>query len=658
MDGETPANPDNPTASRGQILVLDGTRAGTLEGIDRQAYDGTPLPVGPDDLQRAEITTRDIDRGELPALPAQGDHRGARRFRKTLRGKLVDGPGGPTVVARRRRAARSRPRRAPRRRDPPGAGHRSGHGGGRRHEPGRRPRPRPPRATSASRRCPPPSCPASGCAPTCPTRSSSPSASPAPPPTPTAPSTSSGPAGPGSIAIVNRRQSDLTDKADGVLYTSDGRDVEMSVASTKAFYAQIAAGFLLAWAIAERGRRSRSSPTLVDALRDLPAQLEATVARRPQIAAAAQQLAPSQPLLGHRRQRHQPHRRRGAADQALRALLQVDRLRRHRGQEAHRPVVRAADPRVRRRARRLDRRRRGQGGGDLPGPQGGADRDRHRGRGALRRGPPGRSRVPAAHPQLAFVLSAMVGHLFGYEAALAIDAQARPLREARAAIEDEVGGVRRPRRRGPPANRSAARSPRPPSASSTACAPGATTATSRPARPCGWRRCSATPSASPRSTPTRPSTAHRHAGGRGRRPHRRAHPRHRGAHPPGRRHQAPGQDRHRRHLPHRRDAAAAGAGAGRARGRRRPRPAHLPDAAHAGRPRPRRRRGHRLHPLRDRGRPGRRRGARRRRRPRRHRPRHPDAHRPSRRPAGHQAPRRPRAAGVRHPRPATTGARS
>ena len=52
------------------------------------------------------------------------------------------------------------------------------------------------------------------------------------------------------VAIVNRRQSDLTDKADGVLYTSDGRDVEMSVASTKAFYAQIAAGFLLAWAIA------------------------------------------------------------------------------------------------------------------------------------------------------------------------------------------------------------------------------------------------------------------------------------------------------------------------------------------------------------------------------------------------------------------------
>ena len=43
--------------------------------------------------------------------------------------------------------------------------------------------------------------------------------------------------------------------------------------------------------------------------------------------------------------------------------------------------------------------------------------------------------VPEVHPALAFVLSAMAGHLFGYEAALAIDAQALPLREVRANIE-------------------------------------------------------------------------------------------------------------------------------------------------------------------------------------------------------------------------------
>ena len=67
------------------------------------------------------------------------------------------------------------------------------------------------------------------------------------------------------LAIVNRRNSDLVDKADGVLYTSDGRDVEMAVPSTKAFYAQIAAGYLLALAHRRRGRR-RSIPTVLHEL--------------------------------------------------------------------------------------------------------------------------------------------------------------------------------------------------------------------------------------------------------------------------------------------------------------------------------------------------------------------------------------------------------
>ncbi len=59
-----------------------------------------------------------------------------------------------------------------------------------------------------------------------------------------------------TLAIVNRRDSDLTFKVDGVLYTSSGRDVEMSVASTKAFYAQIVAGALLGLAVVRiSGRR-------------------------------------------------------------------------------------------------------------------------------------------------------------------------------------------------------------------------------------------------------------------------------------------------------------------------------------------------------------------------------------------------------------------
>ena len=48
-----------------------------------------------------------------------------------------------------------------------------------------------------------------------------------------------------TLAIVNRRDSDVTFKVDGVLYTSTGRDIEMSVASTKAYYSQIVAGSIL-----------------------------------------------------------------------------------------------------------------------------------------------------------------------------------------------------------------------------------------------------------------------------------------------------------------------------------------------------------------------------------------------------------------------------
>lgn len=57
--------------------------------------------------------------------------------------------------------------------------------------------------------------------------------------------------GAATLAIVNRRNSDITYKADGVLYTSDGRDIEMSVASTKAFYAQVVAGALLSLKLAQ-----------------------------------------------------------------------------------------------------------------------------------------------------------------------------------------------------------------------------------------------------------------------------------------------------------------------------------------------------------------------------------------------------------------------
>ena len=106
MDGETPADPDEPDRQPGpghRAATADG--AGTLDGHRRGwSYDGTELPVAEDELVTAEITTRDIDRGDHAALPAQGDHRGARRsFRKTLRGKLVERDGRSAGRPRTRR---------------------------------------------------------------------------------------------------------------------------------------------------------------------------------------------------------------------------------------------------------------------------------------------------------------------------------------------------------------------------------------------------------------------------------------------------------------------------------------------------------------------------------------------------------------------------
>lgn len=62
-----------------------------------------------------------------------------------------------------------------------------------------------------------------------------------------------------TLAIVNRRDSDLTFKVNGVIYTSSGRDIEMSVASTKAFYSQIVAGAILGLHItALTGKRDKT----------------------------------------------------------------------------------------------------------------------------------------------------------------------------------------------------------------------------------------------------------------------------------------------------------------------------------------------------------------------------------------------------------------
>lgn len=97
-----------------------------------------------------------------------------------------------------------------------------------------------------------------------------------------------------TLAIVNRRDSDLTFRTDGVIYTSSGRDIEMSVASTKAFYSQIVAGAILGLHLARiTGRRN---PDFVSReirhLLDLPSKMQTILSSQTLIEASARRLAP------------------------------------------------------------------------------------------------------------------------------------------------------------------------------------------------------------------------------------------------------------------------------------------------------------------------------------------------------------------------------
>ncbi|HEX9338591.1 MAG TPA: SIS domain-containing protein, partial [Pseudonocardiaceae bacterium] len=95
------------------------------------------------------------------------------------------------------------------------------------------------------------------------------------------------------VAIVNRRDSDLVAKSDGVLYTSDGRDIEMAVASTKAFYAQVAAGMLLGIAIAKEigTLDEQAEDTRLRLLAEMPDKLEQLATTRTAIATVAERTA-------------------------------------------------------------------------------------------------------------------------------------------------------------------------------------------------------------------------------------------------------------------------------------------------------------------------------------------------------------------------------
>jgi glucosamine--fructose-6-phosphate aminotransferase (isomerizing) len=444
MDGETPSDPDNPTASRGQIIELRADLAGTPEGVLRWSYDGTELPVTADDVQTAAVTTRDIDRGSFPHFLLKEVTASPTSFRTTLRGKLVEDDDGirvvlgPETVPQRVRAA-LRDGRVDRV-VVIGQGTAAIAGESLAHHLGDLLAESDVQveATLATE--------LSGFA----LRADMSD-------TLVIAISQSGTTtdtnrtvdlvrsrGATVIAIVNRRGSDLTDKADGVLHTSDGRDVEMSVASTKAFYSQVAAGLLLAQAIADEvpGGARADSPgqqELLRALRDLPARMTEALGVREAAAAAARSFAPSRrywAIVGNGVNHIAAREIRVKLSELCYKSIACD------GTEDKKHIDLSCEPMIVVCAAGLS----GSTADDVAKEV--AIFRAHKAAPIVIASEGDRSfgaalavlSVPDTHPRLAFVLATMAGHLFGYEAALAIDAQAQPLREARAAIDRAVAG--------------------------------------------------------------------------------------------------------------------------------------------------------------------------------------------------------------------------
>lgn len=96
-------------------------------------------------------------------------------------------------------------------------------------------------------------------------------------------------------SIVNRRNSPLVLKSHSHIYTSNGRDVEMAVASTKAFYSQVTAGAIIALILASELKTL--SPEQIEknlaALESLPQKIEAVLDRQDVIGRCAHEYAPA-----------------------------------------------------------------------------------------------------------------------------------------------------------------------------------------------------------------------------------------------------------------------------------------------------------------------------------------------------------------------------
>ncbi|NBT21469.1 MAG: SIS domain-containing protein, partial [Actinobacteria bacterium] len=293
MDGESLAHADNPS-SRGQVVVLDAAHAGEAEGIQLVAYDGTALSMGNHNMLTAEVTTRDIDRGAHSHFLAKEITEAPRSFAKTLRGRVTESGGLLTVSLDDsqlpQRIVDELSSGALRRIRVIGQGTAAIAG---------RSLANLLRAlTGDSLRID--ALPATELSGFGLSLDMSDTLIVAISQSGTTTDTNrtvdlARSRGARVLAIVNRRGSELTAKADGVIYTSDGRDVEMSVASTKAFYAQVAAGALLACAVAQALGTGQADDRaqLLAGLRALPDAMNTVLASRSKVADAARTFATS-----------------------------------------------------------------------------------------------------------------------------------------------------------------------------------------------------------------------------------------------------------------------------------------------------------------------------------------------------------------------------
>ncbi|KFZ44925.1 hypothetical protein KD27_02560, partial [Smithella sp. D17] len=294
MNGETATN--DASRAAGQIFVLDQSSSGGREGASGCYYDGTKISLKDIDLQKAEITTRDIDRGDYPHFFLKEISESAISVKRTLRGKYrlaVKNNSLPQVIFN---LGEDIVPAAIRLRLQNGAIKNIiviGHG------------------TAA----------VAGAAVAdalerylknrninimCKVASELSgfflkddlSGSLVIPITQSGTTTDTNRAvamaaerGAFIISIVNRRQSDITSKSHGVFYTSDGRDIEMSVASTKAFYSQIIAGHILALFFAQLLAARRDDYIMAELLNleSSPQLMERVFAKRDQIATSVKE---------------------------------------------------------------------------------------------------------------------------------------------------------------------------------------------------------------------------------------------------------------------------------------------------------------------------------------------------------------------------------